>query len=133
MLQEQLWHESIEDALRAIVEATGGPKAVGSDMWPTKRIADAARHLNHCLDQERPEKLSLNELMYLAKRGREQGVHTLLHFLSVELNYQPPQPIEPDDERVRLQREFQASVRNQQQMLERLERLAGLPAMKAAS
>lgn len=124
MRQEDLWHESIEDALRSIVEATGGPKATASEMWPTKRIADAARHLNHCLDIERPEKLSLSEVMFIARRGRDSEVHTLMHYLATELGYETPRPVDPRDEHARMQAEFKQTVELQEKILRHMERLA---------
>lgn len=53
MEQDRLWHDSLEDALTALVYALGGPKQVAADLWPSK--SDRVRHnrILHCLDAER--------------------------------------------------------------------------------
>lgn len=105
MQQETLWHDSIEDSLKSIVDAAGGPKSVGSTLWPSKKILDAARLLNHCLDPERPEKLSLDEVLLIARIGKERGVHTFMSFLANELGYTTPTPVTPEDEMTELLRQ----------------------------
>jgi hypothetical protein len=126
-MQEELWHDSIEEALRSIIDAVGGPKSVAMELWPSRKMTEGARHLHHCLDPERPEKLALCELLWIARKGREAGVHTLMHYLAKDLGYQAPLPVEPDDERVRLQREFTESVQLQRRILNRMEKLNAEP------
>ncbi len=123
MRQDELWHDSMEDAVRATVDAIGGPKHVAHELWPTRKMVDGARYLNHCLAEDRPEKLALGELLWIANEGRQKGVHTIMAYLSAELGYISPQPVEPEDERAQLQREFTRSVQMQRQLLNRLERL----------
>jgi hypothetical protein len=123
MIQDDLWHDSLEDALRSVVEAVGGPKVVANAIWPSKSVIDAARLLNHCLDSERPEKLALEDLVVISRMGRESGFHTVMAFLSKALGYQDPQPVEPEDERAALERQFIESVEVQRRILDRIEKL----------
>lgn len=123
--QHTLWHDTLEDALRSIVEALGGPKRVAGDLWPSKAVTDAARYLNHCLDVTRPEKLALDEVVWLLKHGSEAGVHTAMAFLAQACGYEPPKRVNPESERDRLMREYIHSVEQQQALVRRLEALHG--------
>ncbi len=124
MRQDQipLWVESFSEALKAVVFACGGPKRVASTLWPSKKPERAALDLNHCLDDGRAEKLSLEEIVLLIQMGRERGVHTPMDFLCSAANYQEPQPVDPEDERARLQREFIEAKNDFASLLKKMER-----------
>lgn len=124
--QEPLWHESPEDAVRSLVDALGGLKRVGSDLWPALPVDAAGRRLAQCLDAERAEKLTLSELLLLLRRGRERGVHIAAAYFLDQCGYKQPEPISPNDERAELQRAYIESVRSQQQLVARMERLGGM-------
>lgn len=121
-IQDSLWHETLADALRAVAMAYG-PKKLGAELWPSKRADDAARLLNHCLDDERSEKLALAEVEYVVRKGREIGVHTGMAYLAQVCGYQPPVTLEPEDERARLQREFTQATAAMARMVSRMEAL----------
>lgn len=110
-VQAVLFHESLEDALAEIAGACGGRKAFAAAMWPNKAPRDAHNRLDACLNRERPEKFDLDELLYILRRGRAAGCHVALNFLARECGYADPQPVDPEDERAKLQREFAESVR----------------------
>lgn len=126
--QQALWHDTLEDALRSAVDYLGGPKRVGADLWPTRRIHEAARLLNHALDVDRPEKLSPGEIELIGRRAAEAGCHTVATYLMRAWGYQDPQPMNPPDELAELQRAFMASVDEQRQLLQRFERMQSLAA-----
>lgn len=123
MQQESLWHDTWEDALRAVVSALGGPKKVANALWPSKAITEGARYLNHCLDPERPEKLGLDELVWILREGGRANVHTGMAFLTAATGYEDTRPKNPETERDKLQREFIASVQSQQRLLKQMEAL----------
>lgn len=122
--QQALWHDSLEDSLRDVVTALGGPKAVAHMLWPAKTLQDGARLLNHCLDSERPEKLGLAEVVLLLTKGREADCHTAMHFLADAAGYETPKPINPETERERVQREFIRAQAQMQELVKRMERLS---------
>ena len=122
-MQTQLWHDALEDALKDVVHAMGGPKAVGSMLWPDKPLADAARYLNQCLDQDRAEKLSLSQLVFLMQKAGEKEIHTAIHFLCDACGYQTPARKDPETEYQTLQREFIQSANRLDDMMKRMERL----------
>lgn len=119
-------HESLPDALIASIKSIGGSKVVASMLWPAKAsrsIDDARRYLAACLDPERAEKLSLDEILLIMREARARGCHAAMAYLCHALSYAEPQPIEPRDEADELRRQLLAMGRNLQASLERLERM----------
>jgi hypothetical protein len=109
--QPALFHEDVNDALRGAVKACGGTKAVAARLWPEKPISEAQSYLNDCLNPSRPAKLSPEHVLYLLKWAREQNFHGAIHFVCMEAGYEPPKPVEPEDEYARLQREYVNAVK----------------------
>jgi hypothetical protein len=116
-------NESITDALVECVKACGGSKVVGLAMWPTKGVEGAQRHMLAALNPERAEKLSPDELLHLLRMAREKGCHVGMSFMAHQAGYSEPQPVEPQDERAQLQREFIESTRALARMAQRIEAL----------
>lgn len=125
MNQQALWHDSPEDALRALIEALGGPKAVGHRLYPEKTMEEARRMLLHWCMPDRGEKPSLAQVLLLMKWGRDADQHVLAGYLMGEAGYAEPVPVDPKDEVAQLQREFIRAVEQQRQTLDRLTRLQG--------
>jgi hypothetical protein len=38
-MQQALFHESIQDALREVIRAAGGSKIVGCELWPSQDLS----------------------------------------------------------------------------------------------
>ena len=116
--------EDYADALRATVMALGGYKRVGSDMRPDLAADAAGRWLSDCLQADRREKLDLSQIAWLRRKARMAGVHAMATFEMREAGYADPKPIEPEDERAALQREFVQHAKALERMMDRL-RLLG--------
>jgi len=123
MKQDALFYESLNDALKAIVQSLKGAKAVGVKLWPEKTPDAAARTLNDCLNESRQEKLSPEQVLWLLAEGRKIGCHAGMNYLAREAGYSDPQPVEPEDERARLQREFIEAQKSMSRLAERMERM----------
>lgn len=123
MSQVALFHESITDAMREVILALGGLKSVASRMRPEMPADHAGRWLADCLSAERREKLSPDGVLWLGREGRAVGCHALANFFCRDLGYADPVPLEPDDEKARLEREFIEAAKSMQAMAERLTRL----------
>lgn len=123
MTQQALWHDTPEDALRALIDALGGPKAVGSFLFPEKTLEDARRTVLKWCDAERLDKPSLDHLVLLLKKGREQGCHVFAAFLLSQAGYDDPRPVEPRDEMTELQRAYVNAARDIKRIAERIERV----------
>lgn len=132
MIQEALFFESIYEAMKSIVVRAGGNKAVGSRLRPAKTPDAAGRWLADCLNPAREERLEPEDFLALLRMGREIGHHAAMNYLATESGYQAI-PIEPEDEKARLQREFVEGVKTLGQLAAKLDRI-GLPhAVKSAA
>lgn len=109
--QIPLFVDDYYDAVRAAVEGLGGYKRVGHDMRPDLSVEAAGRWLADCVNPDKRENLSLTELAYIRKAARQSGVHVLAAYEAQDAGYAPPQPVNPEDEAAKLQREFIASVK----------------------
>lgn len=131
-LQLQLVHESFNDALREVVQALGGSKKVGAMLRPAKTADEGGRWALDCLNPDRREHFTPDDVLFLLREARRAGCHAALGYLCAEAGYATPQPVEPADEAAELQRAFIESVRQQQRMLDRLGQL-GAVALKAVA
>ena|SRR5690242_19970402 len=120
--------ESYREALLATIMALGGFKRVGAELWPTLDIEDARARLTHCLSEHKREVLSPESLRMIRRIARAADVHTLAVYEMRDAGYSDPQPIDPEDERASLQRQFIESTRSLQALIVRMER-AGLRAV----
>jgi hypothetical protein len=68
MSQTALFHDSLNDALREVVNALGGPKKVGPRMKPEKTVEAASTWVRDCLNDNRDERFDPEQLIWLADR-----------------------------------------------------------------
>lgn len=121
MEQQTLFHEDINDALRSAVKACGGTKAVAVRLWPEKTVGDAQSYLNDCLNSARAAKLGQEQVMLLLKWAKRAGYHDAIKYICAECEYTAPEPIDPEDEKARLQREVLEAVNDLRTLLPKLE------------
>ncbi len=122
-MQLELMHESINDALAYIVQSLGGAKKCGSLMRPELPADQAAGWVRDCLNPTRREKFSPEHVVWLFRMARQAGVHSGFAYLAAECGYAAPSPLEPEDERAELMREFIEAERRLQRLAGRLERV----------
>lgn len=123
MMQDALFHETVADALRAIVERAGGAKAIGCRLRPSKAPDEAGRWVLDCLNANRAERFGPDDVVHLLRIGHEIGFHGAMAYIAQECGYRA-EPVEPQDEQAKLQREFIESVKAQAKILARMERLS---------
>jgi hypothetical protein len=123
MMQDALFHESVNDALRAAVQALGGHKKIGAAMRPELPADQAGSWLRDCLNPDRREKLSPEQVVWVLREARRIGYHGAATYILHECGYAEATPVEPEDERAQLQRMFIESVKAQNAITERMERL----------
>ena len=121
--QPKLHYEDLTDAVHDLVLALGGYKKVGPMLWPEKPAEEAAHLLRHCLNRQRREKLSPEQLALLLRQGREVDFHGAKHFLDDHCGYQRSTPLDPEDEVAKAQREFSDAVKYLGALAEKMERL----------
>ena len=123
-MQTPLWHDTIHDALRALVDALGGPKRVAMDLWPARDVGDGQRYLLKCLDADRAEKLGLDEFVWLMRAGREAGCHVLADYLGQACQYEL-RPIDPAAVEADIAAKVEATMSQAADLLRQWERLKG--------
>ncbi len=129
MQQIPLVHEDFLAALTTCVQALGGAKRVGVLLRPewSEDPEKASRWLLACLNDKRDEKLSFDQTFKIMREARSIGCHVAMGHIALECGYGDPQPIEPEDEKAALQREFVQMGKAMQGLFARMER-AGLKA-----
>ena len=126
-MQMGLHHDSLNDALREVVQAAGGNKKVGELLYPEKTIDEAAGRVRDCLNPDRREVFCPEQVLFLLRLGRQVGCHAAMAFMSRDAGYADPLPIEPEDEVARLQREFVEASKSLMQMASKIESLQSNP------
>lgn len=130
-MQSDLFVEDLQTALMDVVRAVGGPKKTGALMRPELPADESGKWVTDCLNKAKREKLSLEQILFLLKMGRQHGCHTAINFIAAETGYSNPSPVDPEDESAALQRMFMESVKAQEQIVKRLEKLQ--PALRSVA
>mgnify|MGYP003421224960 FL=1 len=132
-MQMSLHHESMADALREVIQAVGGPKAVGERMFPDMPIDHAASRIRDCLNHDRRDRFTPDQVMMILRMGHQCGCHSGMVFIARELGYAEPVPVEPEDEVARLQREFVEASKSLMTMANKIERMQSRVGLKTAA
>lgn len=125
--------ESLNDALIACITAAGGSKQVGPLLWPEKAPDSAQRMLLDCMNEDRPAKLSPEQVLLVLRLARAKGYHDGMNFIAADLGYGTPVPVEPRDEVADLMRAFNDSVAQQAVLVAKIEKAAGRVNMRAVA
>lgn len=129
MVQDALLQESIEKALESVligIYGRGHLKKAAGDMYPTEDPEKKADWLKRALDDEskdRREKLGLNDVMWILRKGREHGIHTAMFFITDECRYARPSIVEPEDMKAELQLAINKNMADLKDLIGRYEKL----------
>jgi hypothetical protein len=123
--------EGLNQALIECVKAAGGSANVGRKLFPEKSPESAQRALLDCLNEERPAKLSPEQVLLILRLARAKGFHEGIGFILADLGYAPTTPIEPKDEAAELGRQASELLAAAERITERLQRLQ--PQLRAAA
>ena len=121
--QQPLFVDSFEDAVTALSQQVGGKKKLATMLRPNKDPDDAATWLSDCLNPERNHKFDRDDYRNLFRIGRESACHIVMYYFTDDAGYSRPLPIEPEDERAALQREYIAAVERLARLVQRQEDL----------
>ena len=124
--------ESLNEALVACVKAAGGSAIVGPKLWPEKPCAGAQRLLLDCLNDDRPAKLSPEQVLLVLRLARLKGFHDGMEFIASDLGYGAPVPLDPRDEAADLMRQYIEAVAEQARTADRMEKAAARLGMRTA-
>ena len=133
MEQMNLVIEDMSEALTELVRALGGAKKVGITLWPEKSVEAAHKVLLDCLNPSQAARLNPDQVFLLFRMARQAGVHHVKRWFDESTGYLPSEPLEPEDERAKLQRAFMDSVALQAKIVDRMERLNVAPSLRAVA
>lgn len=121
--------QDMNDALTAAIHAIGGFKEVGLMLRPELggRPQTAAQWLRDCLNPEKREKLSPEQLLHLLRKACERNYHAAKHWIDGEAGYADGAPLNPRDELATLQRKFIEAVHISRDIADKIDRLARSP------
>jgi hypothetical protein len=123
-MQMALIHETLTDAMREAVQALGGNKKLGAVMYPDLPVEQAAGRVRDCLNPDRREIFSPEQLVLIARLAKAAGNHSIVEYLALELGYLKPVPVDPENEIARLQREFVQATQSLHHMASRIEAIS---------
>ena len=123
MEQLDLIHESIIDALRSAIAALGGVKKVASQLRPSWEPDRAQKWLSNALDDARPEKPEVADVIWILREAKRIGFHAAMDYFARECEYDVT-PVEPETEMARLQRDYINAVRTLAQITPKIEEQA---------
>lgn len=118
--------EDLESALREAVRQLGGNKEVGRLLRPELPVEQAGNWLRDCLNPERREKLSPEQVLLLLRLARDAGFHGAMGFLAFTAGYESPRPVDPNDQEAQLQSSFIDAVGKLEAIQKQLQRVQGL-------
>ena len=125
--------EGLNQALIECVKAAGGSSIVGRKLFPEKSQESAQRALLDCLNEDRPAKLSPEQVLLVLRLARAKGYHDGVAFILADLGYAPTTPIEPKDEAAELSRQASELLAAAERITERLQRLQPQLHLRAAA
>ncbi len=108
-----------EDVLRACINRLGGMKSVAVLLRPEfeERPEAAGRWLSDCLNDDKREKLSLQQVIFLLRRARDAGFHEAQAQWNRLCGYGPSAPLAPDVEAAEMRRQFMDHVGRTERLL----------------
>lgn len=121
MQSEMPWFETAEDATTSAIQHSGKAfKEVAHALWPSMKMDSAYARLKGALNSERPEKLTADEHLFIANHCER---YHFTAYVCAQTHHSQPDPIEPVDEAMELDRRIDANLRDVRKLLERRERL----------
>ena len=125
--------DGLNQALIECVKAAGGSAIVGKKLFPEKSPEAAQRVLLDCLNEDRPAKLSPEQVLLVLRLARAKGYHGGIAFILADLGYAQTTPIEPKDEAAELSRQASELLAAAERITERLQRLQPQLHLRAAA
>jgi hypothetical protein len=132
MSQQELFFESVLDALGSDIAAAGGFKTVASKLWPAESLTTSAARLRNALNPEQPQKLCPEEVLQIKRLAYEVGATATVDFEAQQLGYVCTW-VDPEDESEQLGREIRDLLEAVNRKLDRkakAEERAGLRSVK---
>lgn len=122
MTNQELFVESLSDAISNAVNQLGGVKKVGAMLWPEKPIREAGNQLLNCLNAEHAQKLSLEQIDLILIAARKNNVHDVHKYLCDRHGYEF-KPITKEAIKLDIQQQLNSTVGEIKSLLDRWEKI----------
>ena len=113
--------EDINDAMREAVRQLGGNKKVGAMLRPEIPLTQAENWIRDCLNPDRREKLSPEQVLLILVEARKAGYHGAMAFIAGHCGYDKPRPVSIDEQEADLQSQILAGLEVQNKLLAQLQ------------
>lgn len=130
-MQLELMHETVNDALRSAIAVLGGPKKVACQLRPSWEPDRAQKWLNNALDEARPEKLEIADVIWIFREAKRAGFHQAMQYFAQQCEYEA-RPIEPQEHEAALASVIQTAAETMRKAMAQLDSLRSSPSMRAA-
>jgi hypothetical protein len=121
MSQQEMFFDSLFDAIGADIAAAGGFKAVAHKLWPSESLTTSAARLRNSINPEQPQKLCPDEVLQIKRLAYEHGSTATVDYEAQQLGYQTVWT-DPKDEADELRREVRDLLATVTRKLDRIER-----------
>jgi hypothetical protein len=105
MGQQQLWYDTIYEALTDDVKAAGGIKTVAESLWRNVDFDTRNTRLRNALNPDQAQKLDPQEVLLIKQWAREAGSTATIQFEAQALNFKF-ELTEPEEEQTALKKAF---------------------------
>lgn len=116
-MQQELWHDTILDAIGAAIRASGGNKRVASKLWPALDSDSASARLRACLNPDHAQKLDPQEVDLVIGFGVEAADDSIMQYLARKHGYEL-QRLTPAETKKRAKRARRLALLDELQRLE---------------
>jgi hypothetical protein len=118
MNQQQLFYDTIFDALGADIAACGGIKVVAGKLWESESVTSGSQKLRNALNPEQPHKLCPTEVLMIKHMAKAVGSFATVNYEARELAFDVTW-IRPEDEAERI---HQRAVKAMEELQKELRR-----------
>lgn len=125
--------EDVNDALREAVRQLGGNKKVGAMLRPEVPLTQAENWIRDCLNADRREKLSPEQVLLILVEARKAGYHGAMAFITGHCGYEKPRPISLEEQEADLQSQILAGLEVQNKLLAQLQRVQAAKPVRGAA
>ena len=122
MTNQELFIESLSDAINAAVMQLGGVKKVGTMLWPEKSAREAGSQLLNCLNPDHAQKLSLEQIDFLIDTARKHNCHDIHKYVCDHYGYEF-KVITKESIKLDIQQQINVGLADLKGLLDRLEKL----------
>lgn len=123
MTTQEMFLDSLSDAISDAINQLGGAKRVGTMLWPEKSAREAGNQLLNCLNPDHAQKLSLEQIDFIVGEARKKDVHSVAVYIADKYCYEPPKPITKESLKADIDRQLGNKLSEIEDLVRQLKKL----------